>query len=127
MDSSNRVVVEAGLAKRSKKRFRSAEEKRRIDEATLVAGTSVARVAQDHGVHVSQIYDWGKQYGTGKRRTRVKQAVKLLPVAEAEERAGRGTGITLSVGAIEIELPKGRMRIVGADAALLRAAVEMLQ
>jgi hypothetical protein len=35
MDSSNRTAVEAGAVKQSKKRFRSAEEKRRIVAATL--------------------------------------------------------------------------------------------
>jgi len=127
MDSSNRTAVEAGAVKQSKKRFRSSEEKRRIVAATLTAGSSVARVAQEQGVHVSQIYDWRKQYGTEKRCARAKQAAKLLPVAVAEERAGRGKGMILSGGSIEIELPKGRLRIVGVDATLLRAAVEMLQ
>lgn len=127
MDSSNRAGAETGAVKRSKKRRRSAEERRRIIEATLVPGASVARVAQEHGVRASLVYKWRRRYGAGKKRATAKRAVKLLPVAVAEDRAGRSAGVTSPPSAIEIELPKGRLRIVGADAALLRAAVEILR
>jgi transposase-like protein len=56
MDNSNRAVVEAGTAKRSKHRRRSAEEKQRIVEAALLPGASVARATQEHGVSASQVH-----------------------------------------------------------------------
>jgi transposase len=103
-------------AKRPKRRLRSAEEKKRIVEETMAKGASVARVAQAHGVHVSQIYDWRKEYRTEKRRARRGRGANLLPVA-----------VSGNDNAIEIELAKGKVRIAGADAALLRATLEMLQ
>ena len=39
-----------------KRQRRSAEEKRRIVEATLVPGTSIARVAREHGVNANQVF-----------------------------------------------------------------------
>ena len=127
MDSSNRAVVETGAVKRSKQRRRSAEERRRIIEATLVPGASVARVAQEHGVRASLVYKWRRRYGAVKKRATIKRAAKLLPVEVAEERTGGSADVSSPVSVIEIELPKGRLRIVGADAALLRAAVEILR
>ena len=47
-------TIEVG--RESGKRFRrTAEEKRRIVEATLVAGASIARVAREHGVNANQV------------------------------------------------------------------------
>jgi transposase len=116
MDSAQSAVAKVIAAKRPKRRLRSAEEKKRIVEETMVRGASVARVAQTHGVHISQIYDWRKEYRKRKHRAKRERGVNLLPVAIA----GNDT-------AIEIELAKGKVRIVGADAALLRSMLEMLQ
>jgi transposase len=116
MDSAQSAVAKVVAAKRPKRRLRSAEEKKRIVQETMVKGASVARVAQDHGVHVSQIYDWRKEYGTRKQRAKRGRGVNLLPVA-----------IAGNDGVIEIELAKGKVRIVGADAALLRATLELLR
>jgi hypothetical protein len=53
-------------------------------------------------------------------------AVKLLPVAIAA--AGRSQSATASaVEVIEVELTKGRVRMVGADGELVRAVLEMLR
>jgi transposase-like protein len=62
MDSVNRAEV--GMVKHAAKRW-SIEEKKRIIGETLVSGTSVAKVAQKHGAHVSQAYQGRKQYGKG--------------------------------------------------------------
>jgi transposase len=116
MDSAQSAVAKEKAAKRPKRRFRSAEEKKRIVEETMAPGASVTRVAQAHGVHVSQIYDWRKEYRTRKQRAKRGRGVNLLPVAVLENDS-----------AIEIELAKGKVRIGGANAALLRATLEMLQ
>jgi transposase len=124
MDSSNRAVSDANTVKRPKHRRRSAEERRRIVEATLIPGATVPQVAQEYGVRASQVYKWRRKYGAPKRRATGKRAVELLPIAVTEGRASQSTE---AANTIEIELAKGRLRIVGADASLLRAAVEMLQ
>jgi len=116
MDGAQSAAAKVVAAKRPKRRLRTAEEKKRIVQETMVKGASVARVAQAHGVHVSQIYDWRKEYRTRKQRAKRGRGVNLLPVA-----------IAGNDSAIEIELAKGKVRIVGADAALLRATLEMLQ
>lgn len=49
MDSANRAEV--GMVKHATKRW-SIEEKKRIVGETLASGTSVAKVAQKHGVSI---------------------------------------------------------------------------
>lgn len=116
MDSGQSAVAKTIADKKPGRQRRSAEEKKRIVQESMAAGASVTRVAQAHGVHVSQIYDWRKEYGTGKKRAKRGRGVNLLPVAVAGNDS-----------IIEIELAKGKVRIAGADAALLRATLEMLQ
>ena len=99
-----------------KKRQWSAEEKKQIIEAALVPGASVSEIGRNHGVAASLVYVWRKQYRTGKTAARGKDGVKLLPVAVTGEQPS-----------LEVELPKGRLRVAGVDAALLRAVLEMLQ
>jgi transposase len=50
---------------RIKRCYRSAEERRRIVEETLVPGTSVAKVARAHGVNANQVFGWRKLYQAG--------------------------------------------------------------
>jgi transposase len=116
MDSTQSAVAKVIAAKRPKRRLRSAEEKKRIVEETMAKGASVARVAQAHGVHISQIYDWRKEFRTRKQRAKREHGVNLLPVA-----------VSGNDSAIEIELAKGKVRIARADTALLRSVLEMLQ
>jgi len=66
-----------------RRRYRSAEEKRRIVEKTLVKGASVARVAREHGVNANQLFSWRLLYKKGRLGGR---ATKLLPAA-IEDRA----------------------------------------
>lgn len=109
----------------SRKRHWSEEIKQHIVEATLMPGACVKEIAQAHGVRASLLYGWRKKYGR-KSRVRKARGVDLLPVTITEASAIRSNG-TATVRTIEIELPKGRMRIMGADAALLRAALELLR
>ncbi len=120
------TVADVGTIKASHKRHWSLEAKQRIVEATLAAGASVRQVAQDHGVHPSLVYDWRKKYRR-KRRPRKARAVSLLPVSVKKTVGSQNAATSPPVRAIEIELPKGRMRIMGADAGLLRAALELLR
>jgi transposase len=116
MDGAQSAVAKVIATKRAKRRLRSAEEKKRIVEETMAKGASVARVAQAHGVHISQIYDWRKEYRTEKQNAKRGRTAKLLPVS-----------VSGNDSAIEIGLAKGKVRIAGADAVLLRSVLEMLR
>jgi len=99
-----------------KKRQWSAEEKKQIIEAALEPGASVGEIARNHGVAASLVYVWRKQHRAGKKAAKGTGAARLLPVAVTGEQPS-----------LEMELPKGRLRVAGVDAALLRAVLEMLQ
>ena len=64
-----------------KRRKWSEEERQRIVQASLKAGTAVDAVARAYGVNASQIYDWRKEYRQRKQES--KRSV-LLPVQVAE-------------------------------------------
>ena len=129
MDTSERVVVTRG----PQRRRWAVEEKRRIVEQTLAAGGSVARVARAHGVNANQVFQWRRQYrqrllGPGNTET-----VSLLPVRVTEapaRKAARSSGEQrrpTALGMIQIELPKGQVRITGSiDAESLRVVLECL-
>jgi transposase len=109
------------------------EEKRRIVEQTLATGGSVARVARAHGVNANQVFQWRRQYrqrllGPGNTET-----VNLLPVRVTEapaRKAARSSGEQrrpTALGMIQVELPKGQVRITGnIDAESLRVLIECL-
>lgn len=54
-------MLRAGV-KRAKREPRSRQEKRRIEEATLAPGASVAPVARTCGINANQVFAWGKLY-----------------------------------------------------------------
>ena len=119
-------VAEAARNKSSDKRQWSLEEKQQIVKASLLPGACVKEIAELYGVHPSLIYDWRKKHRQRNQREKA-TAVDLLPVTVSEACGRENEGRIPPARAIEIELPKGRLRILGADAELLRAAVEMLQ
>jgi transposase len=118
---------------------RSIAEKRRIVEATLVPGASVARVARAHGVNANQLFGWRRLYLNG-RLGQQKATMKLLPVRLNESlplvtthATGEGSAsIEFAkpkpiAGTIRIELRRGQVRIEGdADPALVRVLLECL-
>ena len=57
--------LKLGLGRSTKRIHRTAEEKRRIVEATLVPGASIARVAREHGVNANQVFQWRYEYRKG--------------------------------------------------------------
>ena len=129
MDTSERAV-----ARREPTRRRWAvEEKRRIVEQTLVAGGSVARVARAHGVNANQVFQWRRQYRRGVMGPGNTEAVSLLPVRvtealarEAAQSSGEPRRRT-ALGMIQVELPKGQVRITGSiDAESLRVVLACL-
>ena len=137
MDTSKRseserpVVQERALAEPNRQR-RTAEEKRRIVEETMVAGKSVARVARAHGVNANQVYAWKRQYLSG--QSSGNGSVQLIPVRVRESSSVPMTSTkaerTASVapGMIQVELRHAQVRIEGsADAELLRIVLESLR
>jgi transposase len=113
-----------------KRRRRSLEEKRRIVEETLEPGASVARVARRHTVNANQVFYWRKKYREG--RLGKGRSSNLLPVAVSDipsSKSGpvRGASSRCSLGAMEIKLPKGQLRITGSvEAEALRIVLECL-
>jgi transposase len=153
MNASAQVTVEPEAGDRPQRRKHSIAEKRRIVEATLVSGASVARVAREHGVNANQVFGWRQLYQRGLLGGNV-PSVALVPVKVTESatapvppdpavvatpagsielpRKPKGTDLrNLDAagpsGSIQLRLPKGQLRVDGAvDAALLRVLVECL-
>jgi transposase len=129
------VEVAAGVSGR--RRYWTAEEKRRIVEETLSSTLSVASLARQHGVNANQVFYWRKLYHAGQlcRDERIEQArsVQLLPVsvdsdepseAEPEQSDSATPGLTMN-----IEIPgRALVSLEGAvDADIVRAVLESLR
>jgi transposase len=157
MDSVAQSDAQPDSQLRSKRSYRSAEERRRIVEETLAPGASVARVARAHGVNANQVFAWRKLHRDGKLRDRSSSlvptsatdglpattavteisatSVRLLPVsvtAEVEQppkvAAPTVQSDVSSPGSIELTLPKMQVRITGqVDAAVVRVVLECLR
>jgi transposase len=128
MDTSEQAGVET--SKQVPRRRRSIAEKRRIVEETLAAGASVARVARQHEVNANQVFYWRKKYREG--RLGVSRSSKLLPVTVSDipwskSEQGRCASTRGISGAMEMQLPKGQLRVTGkVDAETLRTVLECL-
>src|SRR6202167_6644597 len=82
-----------------KQRRRTIQERREIVEETLVAGTSVSRVARRHDVNANQVFYWRKLYREGQlggERTTQLLAVKVRDDRTAKP--GGGGGLVGRVG-----------------------------
>ena len=121
-----------------KRRYRTAEEKRRIVEDTLSPDVSVAVVARRHGVNPNQVFHWRKLYEAGLLASSADKptdrGVRLLPVtikyepASAERRESEQPA-TASTGTINIDFPGVALVSVegSADPAVIRAVLEILR
>jgi transposase len=111
---------------------RTGEEKRRIVEATLVAGASIARVARENGVNANQVFQWRYEYRNGASWAGKQRRTELLPVTlTSEPNRVMAPDVAPSMtpsGSIHIELPGRALVSVenGVDAALVRAVLESL-
>jgi transposase len=137
VDTSERAIVK----REPQRRRHSLEEKRRIVEETLEPDASVARVARAHGVNANQVFHWRRQYRQGLLGEGNAETVQLLPVQvtgttvrrtnrqlrrPAAQAACNGSRSTPS-GTIQVELPKGYLRLTGwVDAEALRVVLEKL-
>jgi transposase len=125
---SDTIEVQAGGGSARRLR-RTAEEQRRIVDATLVPGASIARVAREHGVNANQVFQWRHEYRKGALWVGKKARAELLPVTLAvEDPAAMVPEVPLPSGTINIELPGRALVSVesGVDPALVRAVLESL-
>ena len=144
------AISQAISQPRTKRRYRSGEERRRIVEETLVPGTSVAIVARAHGVNANQVFGWRKLYQSGllgsSNAASVNQgstsSVRLLPVTVSAD-GGCGQAQTAVVvgqpgegerepvaspGMIELTLAQAQIRITGqVEPSMLRVLLECLR
>lgn len=93
----------------------------------------MASVARAHGVNANQVFQWRRQYRRGLLGAGNIEAVSLLPVRVTEAVAGqveRSSGEPrrrTALGMIQVELPKGQVRISGSiDTESLRVVIECL-
>jgi transposase len=135
MSSSARVTIEPALTespKTPKRRRYSIAEKRRIVEESFQPGSSVARVARAHGINANQVFSWRRLYQRGRLGGNVRPApaAELLPVTITDSPAApipTPTTSSISAGTIQLQLPRGRLRIEGAvDPHSLRLVLECL-
>lgn len=105
--SDTSQIATSGSAKRI---LRTAEEKRRIVEATLVPGVSIARVARENGVNANQVFQWRYEYRNGAGWARQPRPEPLPVTIASEPRSVVVTEVASGVpssfsGSIHIELP----------------------
>jgi transposase len=121
--------------------------KRRIVQETLVPGASVARVSRAHGVNANQVFAWRRQFRQGLLEASDRLTAGLLAVRVAEPGSARSARSELRrrvaeagarcqdaatrrtpSGTIQVELPKGRLRLTGSvDRETLRVVLEALR
>ncbi len=117
------MELDAGSTRRGGRRQRFAvEQKRRIVEATLAPGASVARVARALEVNANQVFAWRRAYKQGLLEDHGSGDVKLLPVRISSEAADEALSIaeasTHPSGAIHMELPgKALLTVEGTPSA----------
>jgi len=125
MSSAAHVTIDAGSAAAPQRRRYSIAAKRRMVEETLLPGTSVARVAREHGVNSNLVFGWRRQYERGLLGGNAQPAA-LVPVTVSEARPVTEPA-PATPGILQLQLPKGRLRIEGAaDPACLRVVLECL-
>jgi len=108
---------------RTKRQYRSKEERRQIVEETLQPGASVAVIARQHGVNANHVFHWRKLYREG--RLGLRPAADLLPVRIAEMVSAEQSPAKLYPGVIVVEFGRARIRIEGSvDADNLRLVLE---
>ena len=135
------VGAEVGEGASGRRRYWTAEEKRRIVELTISSSQSVASLARQHGVNANQVFYWRKLYHAGQlvgESSADAPGLRLLPVsvgneepAEAEaSETEQGTHESAEPGlTLNIEIPgRALVSLAGAvDVEMVRAVLESLR
>lgn len=128
------MEAEAAGVLSTRRRFRTAEEKRRIVEQTLSSEVSVASIAREHGVNANQVFYWRKLYRAGQLATSEQSnEVRFLPVSVAEDvpaseapdeshRSDRCVTINIEIPGCALVSVEGAV-----DASIVRAVMESLR
>jgi len=107
--------------------FRSKQERRQIVEETLKPGTSVALVAQTHGVNANQLFAWRRMYRDGQLESGTSAALLPVQISDAIPAESQQKPKPIRRGVIDIDLGHARVRIEGsADLKCVRAALQSL-
>ena len=93
---SKAAVVSTQARIRQTRRRWPIEQKRRIVEATLSPGVSIAQVAREYGVNANQLHSWRRLYQAGRLGAK-SAAATLLPVRVVAEPAGTVAAIVTSL------------------------------
>lgn len=143
MDGAGSTPLAAGGNVKQKKRARrSAAERRRIVEETLVPGASVALVARSHGINANQVFAWRRQHLAGTlaeddvRKPEVATPL-LLPVTvrdvaqplaiACDTVKAAASAPRVSSGSIHLQWENAQLHVEGnADPAALRLILECL-
>jgi transposase len=117
------------LARVSKRRSWSAEEKVRILAQATAPGSSVKLACRAHGVSSGQFYTWRKQFRSGELTGFVPLLVAEAPSPSAPVPVKEASLPTPVAGLVEVELPGGiRLRISGeVEAVALRRILSALR
>ena len=128
-------TIQVATCSSAKRVHRIPAEKRRIVEATLLAGASIARVARENGVNAYQVFQWRYEYKSSVGWTAKQSRTKLLPVAVVTESScivepevASTPAPVPSSASIHIELP-GRALVsveAGVDPELVRTVLGSL-
>ncbi len=136
MSSSTAGAVAPASAETPKRRRRSILERRLIVEETFAPGASVARGARAHGVNANQVFSWRRLYQRGLLGSGPATAALMpLKISDSEPKppsvpapsSPPAAASPATPGTIQLQLPKGRLRIEGAaDPVSLRVVLECL-
>lgn len=128
-------TIQVAASDSAKRIHRTAEEKRRIVEATRVPGASIARVARENGVNANQVFQWRYEYRNGTGWAAKQPRTQLLPVTVVAEpnsvivpEVASSPVPALPSASIHIELP-GRALVsveAGVDPELVRTVLGSL-
>jgi transposase len=135
------VGGEVGEVASGRRRYWTAEEKRRIVELTLSSSRSVASLARQHGVNANQVFYWRKLYHAGQlggESSADAPGLRLLPVSMGNEEPSEAEASETERGTHEsaeppltmnIEFPGGALvSLAGAvDAEIVRAVLESMR
>jgi transposase len=131
MDTNTRLTVSHTNGHRNRRH--PIEFKRAVVEQSYLPGSSVARLARDHGINANQIFAWRKLYRDAGLTLASMNTTVLLPVNVAESVSDDAVPAIKSethlagAGTMELAIGNARLTICGSpDAGSLRTVLAHL-